>query len=306
MVYQNRVDIPGYRAINVDLLGGMSRAAWAADSQARFQRLMALEGEGYQWPEDAGAPPPGSGILPNRPILSEGFEAVVRSTPGDGPVVLRLLDTSEMRRLLGRGYVLRDGVDDPDSTDDRQLYAGGRPLEKNMLDYLRARGVTSVTVVGRAPPVGFLSGTAIMVAIIFLTLVAVLQPILWKPFAALLEKRARELAAGEENERQNQAEAIRLEEERRRRYADLGREIQVTRIQKRREVAEKANVIIREAREKEKQIRTAGMEELDEAVRTSETELTRMTPAFAAAIADALMPGAGDARGKGEAGDARK
>ena len=96
VVYQNRVAIPGYRPVDVDLLGGMSRAAWMVDSQARFQRLMALEGERYQWPEDAGDPPPGSGILPNQPIPSEGFEAVVRSAPGDGPVILRLLDTSEM------------------------------------------------------------------------------------------------------------------------------------------------------------------------------------------------------------------
>lgn len=306
IVYQNRVTIPGYRAVEVDLLGGMSRAAWKADSQARFQRLLALEGERYQWPEDAGVPPAGSGILSDRPIPSEGFEAVIRSAPGDGPVVLRLLDTSEMRRLLGRGYVLRDAIEDPDSADRRQLYAGGLPLDKTMLDRLRERGVTSVTVVGRAPPVGFLSGTAVMVAIIFLTLVAVLQPILWRPFAALLEKRARELAAGEESERRNHAEAIRLEEERRRRHADLGREIQETRIQRRRETAEKAGAILKEAKEKERQIRTTGMEELGEAVRTAEAELNRMTPAFATAIADALTPGSGGDREKEAVGDARR
>ncbi|MDR1521047.1 MAG: ATP synthase F0 subunit B [Planctomycetota bacterium] len=302
---QNRVAIPDYRLVEIDLLDGMARQVWESDSQARFQRLMALEAEKYQLPADARlpAPPParaGAVISPDKPLASDDFEYLVSLAAGEGPVRIKLRDTSAIRRLLGRNYALRDVIDDPDSRDRRPLYQGGRLLDKDMLDRLRDRGVASLTVVGHASPVGFLPGTAIMVAVIFLTLAAALKPILWDPFAALLEKRLRELADGEEAERRNQAEAARFEEERGRRNALLRQEVRNVRLQGQREAARRAETILREAREKEKEVKTAGIREMDEASRQAGEELARQIPALALAIADALTPGRRGGRGAGE------
>jgi F0F1-type ATP synthase membrane subunit b/b' len=305
VAYQNRVPIPDYRLVEVDLLGGKSRAAWDAEPQIQFQRLMELEKANYQLPEDSAIRPEGAAgvrvgsdgrIAVDRPLTSDDFAWFIDSAPAGRGVRMRLRDTSAIYGLLAHKYLLRDNIEVPERENDRPLYIGGRPLDKEMLDDLRGRGFASITVTGHGAPVTFLTGTAVMVAIIFLTLAAALKPVVWDPFLALLEKRRRELEIGAEAERQNQLEAARFNEERRRRNDDLYREIQAVRLREQRETAQAAATIVKEAREKEKAVKVTGLREIAVASKRAEAELEESLPEMAEAVADALTPVRGGPR----------
>ncbi len=285
VVYQNRTAIPGYKTVEVDLLGGMTRAAWNADQQAQFQRLMLLEGKRYQLPEGAA-----SVIPPDRALTSDDFAKLIAAAPAGQPARMQLRDTTAINRLLAKDYLLRDNIPDPANPSGKPLYAGGTPVDKKMLDDLRRRGLDYITVTGHAPPVNFQIGTALMIAVIFLTLVAALSPVVWGPFLALLERRRRELEMGDEAATQNQQEAIRYEDERRRRHADLHRNVQELRLKGQREAARQAGEILKAAKEKEKAEKLAGLRELGEAAGDARAELDRQVPELADAIVSALTP----------------
>ncbi len=306
VAYQNRVDVPEYKLVIVDLLGGASRAQWDADQQAQFQRLMHLEGRNYQLPADAklpaGAPPAKGGAaaakpgeakyMPvDRPLTSDDFTRLIARSPGLSPVRLQLRDTSEFYNLLAKNYLLRDSIPNPADPDGPPLYDGGQQLHKDMLDDLRLRGFKTITVTGHGAPVGFQIGTALMLAIIFLTLVAALKPVLWEPFMAMLERRKRELETGAEAERQNQQEAIRFEEERRGRNLQLDREIQSAKMRNQSDIAREAGEIVKAARNEEKEVKLAGLRQLSEESKQAAEALERDIPALAQAVADALTPG---------------
>ena len=285
VAYQNQVDVPGYKLVELDVLGGKSRAAWDADQSVQFQRLMALENKNYQMPDATEDIPPG------RPLTSDDFARFIAKAPAGGPVRVRLLDTSAVYGLLAHNYLLRDSIPNPASPGGQPLYVGGSPLDKAMLDDLRGRGVGVITVTGHGAPVNFMPGTAIMVAIIFLTLVAALKPVVWDPFLAMLEKRRRELEIGAEAERQNQQEAVRFEEEKRRRGTEFNREMQQLRMDGQREIAKTAGAIVTAARDEEKRIKLTGLGEIRSDAALAETEMERRVPELAEAIADALTPG---------------
>lgn len=303
VVYQNRVDIPDYRLVDVDLLGGVTRARWDASPQSRFQRLMELETLRYQLPEDARIAAgdktrsDADRLLPvDRPLTGGDFAHLIASAPAGEGVVVRLRDAGAIYALVNRNYLLRDNIEDPGYRDGPPLYVGGRAVDKDMLDALRARGLRTITVTGHGAPVSFQTGTAIMVAIIFLTLVAALKPILWDPFLAMLEKRVRELEIGAEAERQNQAEAIRYEEESRRRNDSLYRSLQELRMGEERETARQAGDIVNAARDGEKRFKEDGLRELGASAREAEARLREELPALAEAVAEALTPGRGGTR----------
>ncbi len=286
VVYQNRVTIPDYKLVEVDVLGGMSRAAWDADQQAQFQQLMLLEGRKYQLPEGS------TSVIPaNRPLTSDDFAKMIAAAPAGQGLKLQLRDTGAINSLLAKNYLLRDSIANPANPNGPPLYAGGRPLDRTMLDDLRRRGLTYITITGHAPPVNFQPGTALMIAVIFLTLVAALKPVIWDPFLVLLEKRRRELEIGEEAATQNQQEAIRYEEERRRRNADLHRNIQELRLKGQRAAAHEAGEILKAAKDKEKAAKVEGLRELGDAAREAGAELDRQVPELADAIVQALTPG---------------
>ena len=291
VVYQNQVAVPGYRPVVVDVLDGMTREAWEADQAAQFQRLMTLENRHYQMPTDAAG-----NIPPDRPLTSDDFAGFVAAAPAGQPVRVPLRDAGAIYALLGRNYLLRDSVPDPADADGAPLYLGGRPLDKAMLDDLRERGVRTITVTGHGAPVNFQLGTSVMIAIIFLTLVAALKPVIWDPFLAMLEKRRRELETGAEAERQNQLEATRFEEERRRRTAQLAMDIQQLRLQGQRETAKEAGEMIRAARDREKEIKIAGLREIGQAADRADAAMRERIPDLARELADALTPGSGGTR----------
>ncbi len=299
IVYQNQVDVPRYRLVEIDLLGGTSRTKWNEDQQAQFQQLMELENKRYQLPEDALIPAwPGrhsqteNGMVPvDEPLTSGDFSHFIAVADGDGPVRMRLRDTSAFTNLISQNYLLRDSIDNPGYPDGPPLYMGGAPLDKPMLDDLLARGYKTITVTGHGPTVTYQLGTSIMIAIIFLTLVAALKPVLWDPFMVLLEKRKRELDMGAEAERQNQQEAIRYEEERRSRNNQLHREIQTLKMLGQNQITREANEIIKSARDQEKETKLEGLRRLAEQADAAKIVLEKDIPALAEEIANALTPG---------------
>ncbi len=293
VAYQNQVDVPGYRDVQIDLLGGMSRQQWDASQQEQFQRLMELENKRYQLPLDANGDT-------GRPLTADDFMQVIAGSEG-APVRMRLRDPEAIYSLLAHNYLLRDSI--MESTDPRAkpIYVGGGAVDKEMLDDLRDRGVRTITVSGHAPPVNFQVGTGLMIALIFFTLVAALQPVLWKPFLAMLEKRRRELEIGAEAERQNQQEAVRFEEEKRKRHAELDRDMQALRLDGQRENARAATAIIREARDREQEIKLAGLKDIRLRADLTREELDARVPELAEMMAAALTPGADGDKSDGSA-----
>ena len=306
VVYQNRVTVPDYALVEVDLLGGRSRSDWDADTRSQFQRLMELESRHYQLLEGtvikAGVPGKNGvgrevhvdkdGTVPMDVALnSDDFAYLISQAPAGQGVRMKLRDPVAVYTLLGRNYLLRDSIFNPADPEGAPLFAAGQPLNKEMFDDLRIRGIQWITITGHAAPVNFQVGTAIMIAVIFLTLVAALKPVVWNPFLVLLEKRRRELEIGDEAERQNQQEAVRYEEESRRRYAELHREIQGTRMKGQNEAAKRAGEIVKTAREKEKAAKLEGLRALGDDARTAGNELDRAVPELAEAIVAAVAPG---------------
>lgn len=295
VVYQNRVDVPGYRLVEVDLLGGASRAAWDASQQVQFQRLMELEAKNYQLPEGAAAEEGGE-VPVGRPLTSDDFARFIAEAPPGRGVIMKLRDPGAIYALLGHHYLLRDSIPNPDDPDGLPLYFGGHPLDKDMLDRLRGLGVGTITVTGHAAPVNFQLGTSLMIAVIFMTLVAALKPVVWEPFMAMLEKRRHELEIGGEAERQNQLEATRFQEEERRRRGALNQEIQELRLKGQRRTAIEAGEIIKASRDREKEIKLVGLRDIAESTRYAEDNLEGRIPDLAEAVADALTPTRGGTR----------
>lgn len=306
VAYQNQVDVPAYKTAQVNLLGAKTREQWDADQAGQFQQLMALENKYYQLPAgteltivDAKG---GEKRLTSDTVLTSGdFAALIARAPAGEPVSMELRDPTAIYALAGHGYLLRDAIYDPEYPDDRPIVNFAEPINKALIDRLLALDVKVVTVTGQASAVGVDLGTVLMVAMIFLALVAALKPILWDPFQAMLDKRQKELAIGAEASRNNQAEEARLAEERSKRNAHLVREIQGKRMARQQETAKQADEIVDIARAEEKARRHSALHEIVQAAGEAETALRAQTPEMAEAIVQAVL-GRGDqaAGGKGK------
>jgi F0F1-type ATP synthase, subunit b len=302
VAYQNEVRVPDYKLVTVDLLGGVSRQEWDANQQGQFQQLMELEGRNYQLPEDAVVHawpgrhrPAPDGVVPvDQPLGSEDFTHFINEKPGEAPVMVRLRDTGAFTSLIGRNYLLRDTLYDPEHPDGPPLFTGGTPLDKDTLDKMRVLGYRSITVTGHGSTVSFQLGTALMIAVIFLTLVAALKPVLWEPFMVLLEKRRREMDMGSEAERQNQQDAVRYEEEKRARTMQMHREVQSLKMAGQNQIAREAGEIVKTARDSEKATKLAGLSRLARESEEAKFRIEEDIPALAEAVADLLTPGRKD------------
>lgn len=298
VTYQNQVRVPGYRAVTVDVLGkGRTRAQWDADPQAQFRRLTELESAKYQLPEGKGAagsenPVASGGVPPDRPLTSDDFAAMIARLAPDQGLVMELRDTSDIHRLANRNYLLRDPVMPPGADPDRPpLYNYASPLDKETIDGLLANGIGVVTVTGHGSPVSFEIGTAVMVAIIFLTLLAALKPVLWEPFRIMLDKRRQELKAGTEAARRNQEDEAKLAEAGRAENARLLRELDDLRRRARAEAELAAGEIVDEARQAGKDVKQEGLRRIGQAADSARRRLDGEIPELARLIADALTPG---------------
>lgn len=324
VAYQNQVRVPDYKLVEVNLLGGISRARWNADPQSQFQQLMALENRRYQlpvgakvkapaaagepaWPStpDAGkSTQPGAGksarpsvvgadgyLSADHPLTSDDFAAMIAAAPPGDKVMVELRDTTAIFSLVGRNFLLRDPIYDPQDPRGRPLFVAGQPITKELVDRLLAADISVITITGQGATVSFELGTSLMIAVIFLTLVAALKPIIWHPFMTLLDKRLKELEMGAEAERQNQLESARYMEEEKRRRGELHREIQEIRMRDQRETAKQAGLIVKEARDREKRIKLQSLRELGASAASAREKLEKDIPALAEAVADALTPG---------------
>lgn len=287
VVYQNVVDVPDYKLVEVDLLQGMPREKWDANPQDHFQTLMELETKSYQLPTDTKL-----GISPDKPLTSGDFAKFIADAPPGQPVKMTLRDSDAINDLVSRNYVLRDSIHAPSDKDfsKKPIHYGGYQVDKWTIDKLREEGIRSITVVGHGRPVNFQVGTALMIALIFFVLVAALKPILWEPFRVMLEKRKWEMEMGAEAERQTQAENVRFEAEKRRRTGELDRDIQALRMKEQRETAGQVGAIVNEAKEKGKTLKAAGLQEIGQAAREARERMEEEVPALALAVADMIAP----------------
>lgn len=308
VAFQNHVAVPTYTTVKVDILGGgKSRSQWDADERYQFQRLMELEGANYELPKGMvikigasggfqevklgdGQAPGQSDIGAGRPLVSDDYSRIIAATPSGAGLTLELLDSSAFSSLLAKNYLLRDPIADPANPDGKPLYDYDHPLTKKMLDDLSSRGVTTITVTGHGPPVTFQVGTSLMVAIIFLTLVAALKPVIWTPFIALLERRRKELEMGSEAQKQNVTGRARFEEEKRSRNAKLFREVEEIKMRGQREAAGNASDILKRARDGERAEKQAGFKAIKSSASEAEAALRSEVPELAEAIVKTLMP----------------
>ncbi len=102
--YQNQVDVPDYRMVTVDVLGGKTRQQWDADKGDQFQRLIALENKRYQLPAGATLKltmPDGTAktLSDDVPLTSEDFSALIGASTVDGKVALELRDPTAIYNL---------------------------------------------------------------------------------------------------------------------------------------------------------------------------------------------------------------
>ncbi len=162
-------------------------------------------------------------------------------------------------------------------------------MDKRLIDKLHRLDVKVVTVRGTASPVGYDIGTSLMVALIFLALVAALTPVLWRPFQALLEKRKRELEIAAEAARNNQREEARLAEDRAARNAQLAWDIQAKKMAEQQRTAREVDAILKEARANEKEDRRRDLLDINTTARQAEQDLESQVAGMAEEIARTIL-----------------
>lgn len=292
VVYQNQVNVPAYRVVSVDLLGGKTRQQWDAGENAQFQRLTELENRRYQLPPDAkvGTGREDGSFFPvDRPLTGRDFAAIIAAAPAGEGVVMELRDPEAINSLASLGYHLRDPIYDPGNPDGEPTINFGEAVDKAFIDRLNGLGVKTIAVVGEGAPVGVDVGTVVMIALIFLGLVAALKPILWDPFQALIDRRQKELAMGAEAARNNQAESAKLAEEKTRRNAKLMQEVQAEQMRRRQATANEAGAIVKAAKDQAKAARHSQLQEITTSSQTANQELQADVPQLAEAIAGAIL-----------------
>lgn len=303
--YQNQVSVPSYRTVSVDVLGkGRTRAQWDADAQGQFQRLMELESAKYQLPEDAKIPAPpadaerpgamdaNGNISPGHPLSAGAFSFIIANLEADQGLVMQLRDTKAINGLADKKYLLRDAVMRPgDDLDQKPLLNYAAPVDKDMIDVLIRNGIGVITVTGHGSPVNYEIGTALMIVIIFLTLVAALKPLLWDPFRVMLDRRRQELDSGSMAERHNQEDEAKLAEAKKNENAKLLRDLDELRRRIQADAERRANAVLKEAQDREKGVKLEGLRRLGDSANTARRNLDREVPELAQLIADAVLPG---------------
>ncbi len=106
----------------------------------------------------------------------------------------------------------------------------------------------------------------------------------------------KQLAQGTEAQRRNQLEADRFAAEKERRNAEMARDIQALRLDGQRETAKEANALVRAARDREKEVKFAGLRDIAAAAETAREAMEKEIPALAELVAEAVAPRAGTGR----------
>jgi len=292
------VAIPTYATVEVDLLGGLTPRQWQggaseeeikASASFRREHLRALERRRLQPLEDTPLLVNGQALAPEKPLGKDELEALMGQAVETNQTHLKLRDPEALIALAKAGYRLRNPIWIETGAERRQLYKGGEPLTKAVLDDLLRIGRTRVGIMGAGQPVAPQPATMVMVILIFLALVAALKDALWTPLLALIDERKRDLERGRDLERDNRAEAARIEEETkalrlRHRKAYLAR-LAATQ----REALQEADRILNEAKTQARGLRDTAAAEMESTVQRAETELRGQVAAFAQAIAAQIL-----------------
>ncbi|MDR3211492.1 MAG: hypothetical protein LBU79_06215 [Planctomycetota bacterium] len=290
VAYQNQVDVPQFHNQEIDLLGGMTRAEFDAQGDSQFIILMQLENRHYQLTlEESFTDANGKAIASDRPLTASDYSAIIASFPPEAKPKLQVRNPADIYALVGLNYHLRDPVYDPHNPFGNPLINHAEPVTRELIVRLQELGVSHITVSGIDAPVKFEAGTALMVGLIFLALVAALKPALWDPFLALIERRQLEITQGADAARHNQEESERLTAERNSRQGQIVRKIQAERLRQEQEASNQADSIMQEAQKEEKALRLQEMRELTQQATVVASNLQEEVAPLAREIAHSLL-----------------
>ena len=301
VAWQNRIVVPDYRTVTVSLTGGKTPEQWDSDAAFRNTYLEHLASRHYQ-PLVKGAPPlmiplPDGSVFPwDQPLTKANLEAIVKDRIARGAATdVELRDPAALYALASQHYRLRDPLRDSKTgeplldQDGKPWARGGEPVNKAFLDRLIDADVRFIHIVGNANPISPQPGTIVLVALIFLALVAALQGLYWKPLFQVVEERKREIDAGVDLAKSNQTALARLEGDRARRLLEA-RRARRERIQEARAKARaEADAIIQNARDREHALKQDAMIELRNASEAVRERLRADIPRLAREIARQIL-----------------
>ncbi|MFH0910608.1 MAG: ATP synthase F0 subunit B [Planctomycetota bacterium] len=298
LVFANRNQtyyrVPDYLEENVDIRGGVTPAQWDNPRYAsmKHERLDVLEKRRLQLSSPVVLSKERT-LRPEETLLAADYEALLNL----GLDTLQLRDPTEVFRFVGRGLELRDGLtleekekpgEAQSAGEEARVFAAGEPVTKEMVDRLLEAGVARVSVVGAGNVVGF-NATLFLVILIFLGMALVLQEIFWEPFAALMDKRSREIQEGQKAARTGHRMADRIRNERReRRRAIHGEYIAGLRTARHKTLLE-ADRIMAKAMGEMKTLRETADLDLKRELQRTEAELRKEIPSLAKVVAETVM-----------------
>jgi F-type H+-transporting ATPase subunit b len=284
VAWQNRVDMPRYRVVEVSLTGDRTPEQWNQDAAFRNAHLERLAGRRYQpVQEKALRLADGTVFPPDRPLTRANFEALARDRVahgGDTNVELR--DPAALYAFASQRYRLRNPLPALGAP-------GGEAVDKAFLDRLIDADVPFIHIVGYANPISLQPGTIVLVTLIFLALVAALQGLYWEPILRIVEERKRETDEGAALAKSNQAALARLEDDRARRLLEARRSRLERILDARAKAKAEADMITHDARDRERALKRNAMAEIRSASQTAREQLRADIPRLAREIARQVL-----------------
>lgn len=267
-VQNGSVPVPQYLNVTIDLMNGMSQAAWNRDPTGQKEYFRELERRSLQ--------PPATGwhfsqeltFSPDYVLKADDFRRILEAQP----VTARDLPVRDPGRIIAlsdKDYRLRDNI----VVAGKPLLAEGSSLDKAAIDRLLAAGFSDVRIVGKGGMVSPEAGTMLMVVLIFLGLLCALRIVLFDPLVALVDERNAEIELGQEQARENRKRAALLEQEALQKRRALRRQHMSDLVKARHAVMREADSILHEANVEAHRLRDNAHLEMKKVVAEAEKTL---------------------------------
>lgn len=277
------VDVPAYRTVQVDLLGGKTWAAYQQDTLHQTENLSELGTRRLEPPHDGLTLADGTEYAPDHRLKGKDFETIINAIAAkDQNFTIELRDPADVLALEAKHFRIRNPM-------PKAGFHGGEDLDQEAIAKLIDAGVEKVAVVGQGDVVAAHMGTMAMVIVIFVALVMALRGTLWDPVLAILDERRRELEEGRRLARDNSSEADRVEKEANRLRAEARREYMDKLGKARGEAMREGEAILNESRDKAHALEKETLAKLDEEMARARQELEREVPALGRAVSEAVL-----------------
>lgn len=291
MAHYTRVDVPGYEQVDVDLLGGKTRAQWQEDvtfqkrhidQLARLHLKPTKKGLTVQTADGSERT-----LDPDTVLGDEEFADLIRTRLaeiGGNLPAEPLRDAGAVMALVTRNVKLRDPVQVGNETIPE-----GTRITKPVVDKLLDGDIKTIGIVGTGEAVSIELGTTLMVIIIFLGLNAALTEVLWNPVLKMMDERNAEIEQGSGLVRENRDAAEEVEAEGARLHGQARREYLAKLSATQREAQQEADKIMTDARVQARLMRDKAQEELRGVVAEARSELEGKVPDLAEKMAAQVL-----------------